>query len=48
MSVVFVYIMEAMRSKDGTFTPSLLLSTVLLVALVGVITQMKDPTPRNI
>ena len=47
VSVVFVYIMEAMRSKDGAFTPSLLLATVLLVVLVGVITQMKDPSLRN-
>ena len=47
VSVVFVYIMEAMRSKNGAFTPSLLLATVLLVVLVGVITQMKDPPVRN-
>ena len=48
LSVVFVYIMEAMKSKDGAFTPSLVLSMVLLLVLVGVITQMKDPPPRNI
>jgi MFS family permease len=48
VSVVYVYIMEAMRSKNGAFTPSLILSIVLLVVLVGVITQMKDPPPRNI
>jgi MFS family permease len=48
LSVVFVYIMEAMRSKDGAFTPSLVLSTVLLVVLVGVITRMKDPPLRNL
>jgi cyanate permease len=48
LSVVFVYIMGAMRSKDGAFTPSLVLSAVLLVVLVGVITRMKDPPPRNI
>jgi MFS family permease len=47
VSVVFVYIMEAMRSKNGAFTPSLLLGTVLLVVLVGVITRMKDPPVRN-
>ena len=47
LSVVFVYIMEAMRSKDGAFTPSLVLSAVLLVVLAGVITQMKDPPLRN-
>jgi MFS family permease len=48
VSVVFVYIMEAMRSKNGAFTPSLLLATGLLVVMVGVITQMKDPPARNI
>ena len=48
LSVVFVYIMEAMRSKDGAFTPSLVLSALLLVVLAGVITRMKDPPRRNI
>jgi MFS family permease len=48
LSVVFVYIMEAMRSANGAFTPSLLLAIGLLLVLVGVITQMKDPPPRNI
>jgi MFS family permease len=48
VSVVFVYIMEAMRSKNGTFTPSLLLATGLLVVMAGVITQMKDPPVRGI
>jgi cyanate permease len=47
LSVVFVYIMEAMKSKDGAFTPSLLLATGLLILLVVVATQMKDPQPRN-
>jgi MFS family permease len=47
VSVVFVYIMEALRSKNGAFTPSLLLATGLLFLLVGVITQMKDPPLRN-
>jgi MFS family permease len=48
LSVVFVAVMQAMKSKDGAFTPSLLLAIVLLMVLVGVITQMKDPPPRNI
>ena len=47
LSVVFVYIMEAMKSKDGAFTPSLVLSAILLVVLAGVITQMKDPPLRS-
>jgi MFS family permease len=48
VSVVFVAIMGAMRTKNGAFTPSLLLAVVLLVVLVGVSTQMKDPPPRNL
>jgi MFS family permease len=42
-SVVFVYIMEAMKSGDGSFTPALLLATALLVVSVLVITRLKDP-----
>jgi MFS family permease len=42
-SVVFVYIMEAMRGRGGVFTPSLLLAMGLMVVSVLVITQMKDP-----
>ena len=42
-SVVFVYIMEAMKSPDGAFTPALLLAIGLLAFSVLVITQMKDP-----
>jgi MFS family permease len=42
-SVVFVYIMEALRSGDGSFTPSLLLSLVLIVVSALIITRMKDP-----
>jgi MFS family permease len=48
LSVVFVYIMGAMRSANGAFTPSLLLAIGLLLVLVGAITQMKDPPPRNL
>jgi MFS family permease len=43
VSVVFVYIMEAMRTKDGSFTPSLLLASGLLVLCVVVITFLRDP-----
>jgi MFS family permease len=43
VSVVFVYLMEAMKTKDGSFTPSLILSAVLLVACVGVISFLRDP-----
>ncbi len=42
-SVVFVYIMEAMKSPDGAFTPALLLAAGLLVVSVLAITRLKDP-----
>lgn len=42
-SVVFVYIMEAMKSADGSFTPALLSACALLLASVLVITRMKEP-----
>ena len=48
LSVVFVYIMEAMKNAQGAFTPSLLLSIGLLVLLIAVISQMKDPQPKTI
>ena len=48
LSVVFVYIMEAMKSANGVFTSSLILSIGLLVGLIGVISQMKDPVQRNL
>jgi MFS family permease len=41
-AVVFVYIMEAMKSSDGSFTPSLLLAIGLLVVSAGLVTQMRD------
>jgi MFS family permease len=47
ISVVYVYIMEAMKSADGAFTPSLILSAILLMVLGAVITQLKDPVPRT-
>lgn len=42
-SVVFVYIMEAMKRDDGSFTPSLLLAAGLLVLSAVLITGMPDP-----
>jgi cyanate permease len=42
-AVVFVYVMEAMKTSDGSFTPSLILALVLLVVSAGLVTQMKDP-----
>jgi len=42
-AVVFVYIMEAMKNSDGSFTPALLLATGLLVLSVLIVTQLRDP-----
>lgn len=42
-SVVFVYIMEAMKASDGSFTPALLLAVALLVTSVLVVTRLRDP-----
>ena len=46
-SVVFVYIMEALKTADGSFTWSLLLAAVLLVVCALLITQMKDPVKSD-
>jgi MFS family permease len=43
-SVVFVYIMEALKSADGAFTPGLLLAIALMLLSIGLITQLKDPS----
>ncbi|CAG0935433.1 D-xylose transporter [Thermoflexales bacterium] len=45
-SVVFVYIMEALKSGDGSFTPALLLAIGLLVLSAAIITRLKDPLLR--
>ncbi len=46
-AVVYVYVMEAMRTKDGSFTFSLLFAVLLLVICVGIVTRLKDPaSPR--
>jgi MFS family permease len=42
-SVVFVYIMEALKTPDGAFTPALLLAVGLLLLSTILILQMKDP-----
>ena len=41
-AVVFVYIMEALKTANGSFTPALLLALGLLVVSVALVTQMKD------
>lgn len=42
-SVVFVYIMEALKTKDGAFTPAMILAILLMLVSVLLITRMKDP-----
>jgi len=41
-AVVFVYIMEALKTPDGSFTPALLLAVGLLVISAVFVTQMRD------
>lgn len=41
-SVVFVYIMAALKTSSGSFTPSLLLAIGLLIISAFVVTQMRD------
>ncbi|MEN6410138.1 MAG: MFS transporter, partial [Anaerolineaceae bacterium] len=45
-SVVFVYILEALKTPDGSFTPALLLAIGLLMVSALLVTQMKDPEIR--
>jgi len=42
-AVVFVYIMDALKTPDGSFTPSLLLAVGLLIVSAAIITQLHDP-----
>jgi predicted MFS family arabinose efflux permease len=44
-SVVFVYIMGAMQTADGSLTPSLILAIGLMVVSLAIISLMKDPEP---
>jgi MFS family permease len=45
-SVVFVYIMEAIKGPDGSFTPGLLLAIGLMLLSTLAILQLKDPQPE--
>jgi len=47
-AVVFVFIMEAMRSSDGSFTTSLVLALALLAVSAGLVTRMPDPAPTEV
>jgi MFS family permease len=42
-AVVFVYLMDALKTSDGSFTVSLLLAVVLLIISAAIITQLHDP-----
>jgi len=42
-SVIFVYVMEATKSSNGSFTPALLLAIMLLIVSALIITRMRDP-----
>jgi MFS family permease len=42
-SVVFVYVMAALKTAQGAFTPALLLAAGLLLVSVFLATQLKDP-----
>jgi MFS family permease len=46
-SVVFVYVMEALKMQNGAFTPALLLAVGLMLVSVLLITSMKDPGSQN-
>jgi MFS family permease len=43
-AVVFVYVMEALRTANGSFTPSLILSVGLLILSAMLVTQMDEPS----
>ncbi|MCL4530127.1 MAG: MFS transporter [Chloroflexi bacterium] len=43
ISVIYVYIMVALKSPDGAFTTSLLLGGGLIIVSILLIIQMKDP-----
>ena len=42
-SVIFVYVMEAMKSPNGAFTPGLLLAIGLMILSALVITRLEEP-----
>lgn len=48
VAFVFVIFMDGIKTKNGAYTPSLIISVILLLVMAGVITQMKDPQPRKI
>lgn len=47
VSVVFVYIMAALRTSDGSFTMSLVLASGLLIAAAIAMSRLKDAAPAE-
>jgi len=47
VSVVYVYMMAALRTSDGSFTVSLVLSAVLLAVGALVVARLKDAAPAG-
>ena len=43
ISVVFVYIMEVLQTKNGEFTPGLLVAMTMLIICLLLISHLKDP-----
>jgi MFS family permease len=46
-AVVFVYVMEALKAPDGSFTPALLVCLGLLAVCLLIVTQLKDAGPQT-
>ncbi len=42
-SVVFVYVMEALQTPEGSFTPALLLAIGLVIVSAWIVTLLKEP-----
>jgi MFS family permease len=45
-SVIYVYLMEALKTPQGSFTPALLLTIGLMLGCALIITQLHDPQER--
>ncbi|MGB9667029.1 MAG: MFS transporter [Candidatus Cryosericum sp.] len=46
-AVVYVYVMQAMRTRDGSFTVSLLFGVFLLIICAFIAARLKDPDPAR-
>jgi MFS-type transporter involved in bile tolerance (Atg22 family) len=43
ISVIFVFIMEALKTRSGSFTPGLLMAIALILVCLFVISRLEDP-----